>query len=77
MSILSFSDPAQTALNAHNAMVAWNQAHAAAATAGRQAPPALPWVQDPTQLLPDTPEELTQKIFGAPYAYQLSPTGRR
>jgi hypothetical protein len=77
MSILSFGDPAQTALNAHNAMVAWNQAHAAAAAAGRQPAPAIGWVQNASQLLADSPEELTQKIQGAPYAYQYSPTGWR
>ena len=77
MSILSFGDPAQTALNAHNAMVAWNQAHTAAANAGRQPAPPIGWVQDPSQLLTDTPDQLTQKIFGMPYRYQYSPTGWR
>ena len=77
MSILSFGDPAQTALNAHNAMVAWNNAHAAAAAAGGQPAPGGGWVQNPSQLLTDTPDQLTQKIFGTPYRYQYSPTGWR
>jgi hypothetical protein len=75
MSMLTLSDPNQTALNAHNAAVAWQQAHAAAAAAGRQPAPVLPWVQNASQLLADDGEALSQKIHGAPYAYQLRPTG--